>query len=206
MQRWRFLCQEDSLIHKRMIFSTFLFVSVFITSLVSPALAQVENWKIDPMHSSAQFAVRHMGISTVRGEFRKVSGTASYDPANPTKTSLEATIDATSVDTRVDMRDNDLRGPNFLDVQKYPTITFKSKRAESAGTGKMKLTGDLTIHGVTKEVVLDVDGPSAPMKDPWGNQRIGASASTKINRKDFGVNGLPAVVGDDINITIDTEL
>lgn len=194
------------MIHKRMIFSTFLFVSAFITSLVSPALAQVENWKIDPMHSSAQFAVRHMGISTVRGEFRKVSGTASYDPANPTKTSLEATIDATSVDTRVDMRDNDLRGPNFLDVQKYPTITFKSKRAESAGTGKMKLTGDLTIHGVTKEVVLDVDGPSAPMKDPKGNLHMGASASTTINRKDFGVNGAATMVGDDISITIDTEL
>jgi polyisoprenoid-binding protein YceI len=184
----------------------FLFVSAFITSLVSPAIAQVENWKIDPAHSSAQFAVRHMGISTVRGEFRKVSGNASYDPADPSKTLLEAVIDATSVDTRVDMRDNDLRSPNFLDVQKYPTITFKSKRAEPAGTGKMKLTGELTIHGVTKEVVLDVDGPSAPMKDPKGNLHMGASANTTINRKDFGVNGAATMVGDDISITIDTEL
>ena len=136
----------------------------------------------------------------------KVSGSAQYDPADPSKDSVDITIDASSVDTRVQMRDNDLRSPNFLDVQKYPTITFKSKQVKSAGDGKLQMVGDLTIHGVTKEVVLDVDGPSSPIKDPWGNQRIGASATTKVNRKDFGVNGLPAVVGDDINITIDTEL
>jgi polyisoprenoid-binding protein YceI len=173
---------------------------------VSSAFAQVETWKIDPMHSAAQFAVRHMGISTVRGEFKKVSGNAAYDPADPSKTSLEATIDAASVDTRVDMRDNDLRSPNFLDVEKFPTITFKSKRTESAGPGKLKITGDLTMHGVTKEVVLDVDGPTAPVKDPKGNSHMGASAATKVNRKDFGVNGAPSMVGDDISITIDVEL
>jgi polyisoprenoid-binding protein YceI len=195
------------LIRKCMAYSTaFLFISLFVSSLISPAFAQVESWKIDPAHSSAQFAIRHLGISTVRGEFRKVSGGASYDPADPSKTSLDATIDATSVDTRVDMRDNDLRSPNFLDVQKYPTITFKSKRAESAGSGKLKITGDLTIHGVTKEVVLDVDGPSAPVKDPKGNFHVGASASTTINRKDFGVNGAPSMVSDEISITIDAEL
>ena len=183
-----------------------LFASLVVALFISRAFAQVETWKIDPVHSSAQFAVRHLGISTVRGEFRKVSGTASYDPAEPNKTSLEATIDATSVDTRVDMRDNDLRSPNFLDVQKYPNITFKSKRAESAGPGKMKITGDLTIHGVTKEVVLDVDGPSAPVKDPKGNFHLGASASTTVNRKEFGVNGAPSMVSDQISITIDAEL
>lgn len=147
-----------------------------------------------------------MGISTVRGEFKKVSGSASYDPVDSSKTLLEATIDATTVDTRVGMRDNDLRSPNFLDVQKYPTITFKSKRAESAGPGKLKITGDLTIHGVTKEVVLDVDGPTAAVKDPRGNFHMGASATTTISRKDFGVNGAPAVAGDEISITIDAEL
>jgi len=104
------------------------------------------------------------------------------------------------------MRDKDLRSPNFLEVEKYPTIAFHSKQAKVAGDGKLQITGDLTIHGITKEVVLDVEGPSAAIKDPWGNQRIGASASTKINRKDFGVNGLPAVVGDEITITIDAEL
>jgi polyisoprenoid-binding protein YceI len=190
------------LIRKRLICFTVLFVSIFIVS----AFAQVETWKIDPAHSAAQFAVRHMGISTVRGEFKKVSGSAGYDTADPGKTSLDATIDATTVDTRVDMRDNDLRSRNFLDVQKYPTITFKSKRAEAAGPGKMKITGDLTIHGVTKEVVLDVDGPTSPVKDPRGNFHIGASATTKINRKDFGVNGAPGMAGDEISITIDAEL
>jgi polyisoprenoid-binding protein YceI len=174
--------------------------------LAVSAAAQAGTWKIDPNHSSAQFAVRHMGVSTVRGAFTKVSGSANYDPSDPGKTSLEATIEANSVDTRVEMRDKDLRSPNFLDVQKYPAITFKSKQAKASGDGKLQITGDLTIHGVTKEVVLDLDGPSAPIKDPMGNQRIGASATTKINRKDFGVNGAPAMVGDDISITIDAEL
>jgi len=175
-------------------------------ALAASAAAQTGSWQIDPMHSSAQFSVRHLGVSTVRGAFTKVSGSAKFDAADPSKTSLDATIEASSVDTRVEMRDNDLRSPNFLEVQKYPTITFHAKQTKSAGSGKLQIIGDLTIHGVTKEVTLDVDGPSAPIKDPWGNQRIGASASTKINRKDFGVNGAPGVVGDDITITIDAEL
>ena len=174
--------------------------------LAATAGAQAGTWQIDPNHSAAQFSVRHLGVSTVRGAFTKVSGTATHDPSDPTKDTLEATIQAASVDTRVEMRDKDLRSPNFLDVEKYPTITFHSKQTKSVGTGRLQITGDLTIHGVTKEVVLDVDGPSTPIKDPWGNQRIGASASTKINRKDFGVNGAPGVVGDDLSITIDVEL
>jgi len=177
-----------------------------VLAMAAAAAAQAGTWQIDPNHSAAQFSVRHLGVSTVRGAFMKVSGSASYDPADASKNSVDVTIDANSVDTRVQMRDNDLRSPNFLEVQRYPTITFKSKQSKSAGAGKLQLVGDLTIHGVTKEVTLDVDGPSAPIKDPWGNQRIGASASTKINRKDFGVNGAPGVVGDDITITIDTEL
>ena len=181
-------------------------IVITAVAMVAAAAAQAGTWQIDPNHSSAQFSVRHLGVSTVRGAFTKVSGSAQYDPSDPSKDSLNATIQADSVDTRVEMRDKDLRSPNFLDVQKYPTITFQSKQAKSAGNGKLQIVGDLTIHGVTKEVTLDVDGPSAPIKDPWGNQRIGASASTKINRKDFGVNGAPGVVGDDINITIDVEL
>ncbi len=177
-----------------------------ILAIAAAAVAQAGTWQIDPNHSAAQFSVRHLGVSTVRGAFMKVSGSATYDTADPAKNTVDVSIDASSVDTRVQMRDNDLRSPNFLDVQKYPTITFKSKQVKSSGSGKMQILGDLTIHGVTKEVTLDVDGPSAPIKDPWGNQRIGASASTKINRHDFGVNGAPGVVGDDISITIDTEL
>jgi polyisoprenoid-binding protein YceI len=175
-------------------------------ALVASGVAQAGSWQIDPNHTSAQFSVRHLSVSTVRGAFTKVNGSAKYDPSDPTKDSLDASIETASVDTRVEMRDNDLRSPNFLDVQKFPTITFHSKQTKVSGAGKLQIMGDLTIHGVTKEVVLDVDGPSAPIKDPWGNQRIGASATTRINRHDFGVNGAPGVVGDDITITIDAEL
>jgi polyisoprenoid-binding protein YceI len=174
--------------------------------LILPAAAETQSWNIDGAHSSAQFSVRHMGISTVRGAFTKMSGTVQYDATNPAKTTIDATIDAASVDTRVEMRDNDLRSPHFFDASKYPTLTFKSKKVEEAGPGKLKVTGDLTIHGVTKEVTLDVEGPSAPVKDPRGNLRVGASASTTINRKDFGVNGADTVVGDAVPITIDMEL
>jgi polyisoprenoid-binding protein YceI len=181
------------------------FAIVFLLTL-SAASQDRNTWQMDPPHSSAQFSVRHLGVSTVRGAFTKVSGTVQYDANDPSKDSLQATIDATSVDTRVEMRDNDLRSSNYLDVQKYPTITFVSKKVEAAGSGKLKITGDLTIHGVTKEVVLDVDGPSAPIKDPWGNQRMGVSATTTINRMDFGVAGGKGMIGDDISITLDIEM
>lgn len=184
------------------------YVAVFTAFLILTisAAAQVQTWQIDPNHTAAQFSVRHMGISTVRGAFTKVSGSAQYDPSNVSKTSIDATIDASSVDTRVSTRDDDLRSPNYFDVAKYPTITFKSKSVQAAGEGKLKIVGDLTIHGVTKEVTLDVDGPSAPVTDPKGNSHLGASANTKVNRKDFGVGGSSNMVGEDITITIDVEL
>ena len=183
-----------------------LLTAIVSLALVLPAAAETQSWNIDGAHSSAQFSVRHMGISTVRGAFTKMSGTVQYDPADLAKTVIDATIEAASVDTRVEMRDNDLRSPHFFDASKYPTLTFKSKKVAEGGPGKLKVTGDLTIHGVTKEVTLDVEGPSAPVKDPRGNLRVGASASTTINRKDFGVDGAAAVVGDDVPITIDMEL
>ena len=175
-------------------------------TLTMSAAAQTETWQLDPPHSAAQFSVRHMGISTVRGTFTKLSGTVQYDPSDPAKSSIDVTIDAASVDSRVEKRDNDLRSDHFLDVQKDPTLTFKSKRIESAGPGKLKATGDLTIHGVTKEVVLDIDGPSQPMKDPRGKMHMGASASTTINRTEFGMTGYQGMVGNDVTITIDVEL
>ena len=187
----------------------FRIVLTLVTTLAmaTVAAAQAGTWQIDPNHTAAQFSVRHLGVSTVRGAFTKVSGSAKYDPADPSKLSLEATIEANSVDTRVEMRDNDLRSPRFFDVQKYPTITFHSKAAKAAGTGKLQITGDLTIHGVTKEVVLDVDGPSSPIKDPMGSgQRMGASATTKIKRQDFGIVTMPGGIGDEVTITIDVEL
>ena len=186
--------------------SRFSLTLVILAALaVSTTATAQDSWTIDPAHSSAQFSVKHLGVSTVRGAFTKVSGSAKYDAKDPSKTSIEATIDAASVDTRVEMRDNDIRSPNFLDVQKYPTITFHSKQVQAVD-GKLKVTGDLTIHGVTKEVVLDVEGPTAEIKDPFGNMRIGASATAKINRRDFGVNGAPAMAGDELNLTIDAEL
>jgi len=174
--------------------------------LAAPAGAQTETWQLDPPHSAAQFSVRHMGISTVRGTFQKLSGVVQYDPSDVSKSSMDITIDAASLDTRVDMRDNDLRSEHFFDVQKYPTITFKSKRVESAGGDKLKVTGDLTIRGVTKQAVLDVDGPSKPIKDPKGRLHMGASATTTINRADFGMNADQGMIGNDIGITIDVEL
>ncbi len=177
-----------------------------VALLTVSASARADPWQIDPMHTAAQFSVRHMGISTVRGAFTKVSGSVQYDAADPTKSSIDVTIDAGSVDTRVTMRDHDLRSPNFFDVAKYPALTFKSRRVEPAGNGKLRVTGDLTIHGVTKEVTLDVEGPSEPTKDPRGNVHMGASATTQISRKDFGVNGAAMMVGDEITVTIDVEL
>jgi polyisoprenoid-binding protein YceI len=187
--------------------SRIVFVFVTALAMAAAAAAQAVTWQIDPNHTAAQFSVRHLGVSTVRGAFTKVSGSAQYDPSDPSKDALEVTIDANSVDTRVEMRDNDLRSARFLDVQKNPTITFHSKQAKAAGSGKLQITGDLTIKGVTKQVVLDVDGPTQPIKDPMGKgQRMGASATTKINRQDFGVSALPGAIGDEVTITIDTEL
>lgn len=186
--------------------SRLLLILTAALALTASAAAQATTWQIDPNHTAAQFSVRHLDISTVRGAFTKVSGSVTYDPANPSKTVIDVTIDASSVDTRVEMRDNDLRSPNFFNAAKFPTLTFKSKHTEANGAGKLNVTGDLTIHGVTKEVVLHVEGPSLPMKDPRGNLHMGASAATKINRQDFGVSADKGMVGDDISIMIDVEL
>ena len=177
-----------------------------------PAFAGTTTWQIDPKHSSAQFAVTHLMISTVRGEFHQVNGTVVVDDADTSKSYVHVTIDATTVDTREPDRDKHLMSPDFFDVAKYPSMTFKSTKVESNGPDKLKVTGDLTIRGVTKQVVLDVTAPKPPIKDPWGLQRTAVSGSTKINRQDFGVawnKALDAggvVVGDDVNITLDVEL
>ena len=171
----------------------------------SRAMAQTETWYLDPPHSSAQFAVRHLGISTVRGAFTKLSGVI-VDSPDLSKASVNVTIDASSIDTRVQRRDDDLRSDHFFDVAKFPTITFQSKKVESAGTGKLKVTGDLTMHGVTKEVVLDVDGPTPPMKDPKGTSHRGLSATTTLSRADFGINFDAGMVGDQVAIQLDVEM
>ncbi len=180
--------------------------------LCLPAAAASSTWQIDPQHASAQFAVKHLMISTVRGEFHGVTGTVNWDDKDITKSTVDVMIDATTVDTREPQRNAHLKSPDFFDVAKYPTMTFKSKKVEQVAPGRLKITGDLTIHGVTKEAVLDVDGPTPPIQDPWGNTRVAASATTRVNRQDFGVkwnakiDGGGVVVSDDVSITIDLEM
>ncbi len=175
------------------------------------ALAQAANWNLDPNHSTAQFTVRHLGISNVTGSFTKVTGSVVLNEKDITQSQVSASIDVNSVDTRVEARDKDLKSPNFFDVEKYPTIEFKSKRMVSNG-GKLQVIGDLTIHGTTREVTLDVDGPTPEMTDPGGNWRRGISATAAINRRDFNLvyNKLlgtgEAVVGDNVKIQIDAEM
>ncbi len=183
-----------------------ILLAVLVLGLSFTCAAETQTWQIDPNHTAAQFSVRHLGISTVGGVFEKSSGTVIFDPSDPAKATIDATIDATTFNSRVQMRDNDVRSPHFLDVAKYPTITFKSTRTEVAGAGILKITRDLTIHGLTKQVVLDVEGRSQAIKDPMGNLRIGANATTKINRNDFGITTMPGIVGDEIQIVLDVEL
>ena len=169
-------------------------------------------YTIDPAHSGAHFTVRHMMITNVRGGFKKVAGTVVYDAENPANSSVQAEIDASSITTNDDQRDTHLRSGDFLDVEKYPSITFRSTRVEPDGDGEWKVTGDLTIHGVTRPVVLKVEGPEEESKDPWGNLRTGASAKTKIKRSDFGLTWNAALetggllVGDELKIELELSL
>src|SRR6201986_2667849 len=168
-------------------------------------------YEIDPAHSSAQFVVRHMMITNVRGGFSGVQGTVVYDPADLSSSSVDVTIDKNSLSTGDATRDTHVKSADFLDVEKYPTITFKSKKITKDGDG-LKVIGDLTIHGVTKEVVLNVEGPTEEQKDPYGNIRVGASATTKIKRSDFGLTWNAALetggimLGDDLKIELDVSL
>jgi polyisoprenoid-binding protein YceI len=180
--------------------------------LAAPALTSASTWTIDPAHTDAQFAVRHLVISTVRGQLGKVTGVVNLDDSDITKSSVQASIDATGIDTREPKRDEHLRSPDFLDVAKYPTITFTSKKVEKVSDDTYKVTGDLTIRGLTKEAVLTVQGSPKPLTDPMGNVKMGGVATTRINRQDFGVSwsksldGGGLVVGNDVDVTIDVEV
>jgi polyisoprenoid-binding protein YceI len=169
-------------------------------------------YKIDPAHSVADFKVRHLMVSNVRGEFSGVTGTVQFDSENPANSKVEAVIDVNTIQTREPQRDTHLKSADFFDVEKFPQITFVSKTVVKTGDEEHKVTGDLTIHGVTKEVVLDVEGPTAEVKDPWGSLKSGAAAKTKVNRKDFGLVWNVALetggvlVGEDVQIHLDLEL
>lgn len=181
------------------------------TPVTTAAPATVSTWNVDPAHSSAEFKVRHMMISNVKGKFNGISGTLVRNEADPTACKIDAIIPANTLTTGDEQRDGHLKSPDFLDVEKFPTITFKSLSVRVTGSGEHEVTGELTIHGVTKVVTLAVDGPSAPAKDPWGNTRIGLSATGKINRKDFGLNWNSALetggvlVGEEVTITLDVQ-
>ncbi|MGN6592366.1 MAG: YceI family protein [Terriglobales bacterium] len=174
------------------------------------AEAAVSTWNLDPAHSVAEFKIKHMMIANVRGEFGKLSGRLHLDEGDITRSMVEAVIEAASINTHEPQRDTHLKSADFFDVEKYPQLTFRSTRVERKGDG-LKVTGTLTIHGVSREVELAVEGPTAPAKDPWGGTRIGISASTKISRKDFGLTynqvleagGL--LVGDEVTIALEAQ-
>ena len=182
-----------------------------VALLAVPALSQAAEYEIDPGHSSVGFGVKHMMVSTVKGQFGKVAGTASWTKPDYSDAKVDVSIDAASIDTREPKRDEHLKSPDFFDVAKFPKLTFKSKKVAKGKDGHLALTGDLTIHGVTKEVTFDVAGPTAEVKDPWGNTRTGVEATTKIKRKDFGLTWNKALeaggvaVGDEVTIVLEIE-
>lgn len=169
-------------------------------------------YQIDPAHSSANFTVRHMMITNVHGSFSRIQGSVVYDPENPAAANITAEIDAASINTNEAQRDTHLRSADFLDAEKFPKITFRSTSVERAGAEEFTVTGDLTIHGVTRPVTLQVEGPTPEGKDPWGNTRTGATATTRIKRSDFGLTWNAALetggflVGDDLKIELDLSL
>ena len=179
--------------------------------LTVPTWADAETWNIDPAHTVAGFTVRHLMISNVTGVFAATKGTIEYTIGDPNTVKADVTIEAKSVNTRITQRDDDLRSDNFFNAEKFPTITFKSKRVQNVKPGGFELVGDLTIRDVTKEVVLKVEGPTAPIRDPQGNRRVGAAASTTINRKEFNINynrvieAGGVVVGDEVKINLEIE-
>jgi polyisoprenoid-binding protein YceI len=195
---------------KRRLSSVVLGVFAFLAVIV-PSASRAATWEIDPVHSNVEFKVRHLMISNVKGRFEKVSGTVVSDDKDVGKSSVDVTIDASSIGTGNEKRDAHLKSPDFLDVVKYPSLTFKSRTVTPAGPGKLKMVGDLTIHGVTREVTFDVEGPSAEVKDRMGNLKVGASATAKIDRKDFGliwnavVESGGLVVGDEVVISLDVQ-
>jgi len=187
-----------------------IILAALVVAGASAAQAQTSTWKIDPAHSAADFSVKHMGINNVHGHFGGVTGTVTLDGKDVAKSSVTATIDTTTVDTGNTQRDGHLKSPDFFDVAKFPNMTFVSKGLTTDG-GAKKLTGDLTLHGVTKSVTLDLDGPSKEQTDMQGKIRVGFSATTSIHRQDFGLawggnlKSGDAMVGDDVKVELNVE-
>jgi polyisoprenoid-binding protein YceI len=186
-------------------------MTTMTNTTVAPAQTITTNWNIDPAHTVAEFKVKHMMIANVKGHFSRVSGVLTRDESNPANDRIEATIEAASIHTRDEQRDAHLKSADFFHVEKFPSLHFKSTGINVVDEGELSVEGDLTIRGVTRKVRFAVEGPTPPAKDPWGNTRIGVSANTKINRKDFGLTWNAALetggilVGDDITITLDAQ-
>ena len=182
-----------------------------MSTIATAPTTTTSTWNIDPVHSVVEFKVKHMMISNVKGQFTGVSGVLTLDETDATKSRVEATIDASTINTRDPQRDTHLKSADFLDVEKYPTLTFQSTAVQRTGVEEGTVTGDLTIHGVTREVIFAVEGPTPPSKDPWGQTRLGLSATTKISRKEFGLTWNAALeaggllVGDEVTITLDVQ-
>src|SRR5580704_2089131 len=187
-----------------------LLVAVLALSLAVPVAARAESWVIDPAHTVSGFTVKHMMITNVTGVFEVTRGAIEYKPGEPGSIKADITIETKSVNTRIGRRDDDLRSDNFFNAEKFPTLVFKSKRVQNVRSDGFDLVGDLTIRDVTREVVLKVEGPTAPIKDPQGNRRVGATATTTVNRKDYGIlynRAIEAggVVGDEVKINLEVE-
>ena len=187
-------------------------ILTLLLALSAIASAQEASWRIDPLHSAAHFSVRHMMISTVRGQFGGVTGAVKFDPKDLTKATVDASIDCTTLNTGEAKRDAEMKGPEFFDVKKYPAMKFKSKKVDIAGAGKLRMSGDLTINAITRPVVLDVEGPSPSVKDSRGREKVGLNATTKINRKDYAITWNEIMetggfaVADEVSISLDIEL
>ena len=181
------------------------------TAAIPQTTRSTTTWNIDQAHSVAEFKVKHMMIANVKGQFSKVTGTLVHDEFDPARSRVEATIEAASIETRELQRDEHLKSADFLHVEKFPTLSFKSTDIEVVGDGDLKVQGDLTIRGVTRKVTFAVEGPTPTTKDPWGNTRMAISATTKINRKDYGLTWNAALesggilVGDEVTITLEVE-
>lgn len=191
---------------------TVLFGSTLLIGLVASVPAQADTWALDTSHSHVGFSVAHLVVTKAKGQFNQFEGTVEIDENDLTKSKVNVTIESASIDTNDEKRDGHLKSPDFFDVANHPKITFVSKQVKKAGKGKLSVIGELTIAGKTKTVTLTVDGPSAAVKDPWGNTRRALSATTKINREDFGMTWNKAleaggfVVGKDVTIEIEAEL
>lgn len=187
-------------------------LGLVVVALVMPGANAADQWTIDPMHTAAHFTIKHMMISTVRGSFGKVTGTVDYDGKNLAKAKVNARIDAMTINTGEEKRDEHLRSKDFFETEKFPDIIFKSTAIKPKGKGKFAMTGELTMHGVTKPVTLDVEGPSAQIKDKQGNHKVGFSAAGTIKRKDFGItynsvlDGGGVALGEEVPITLDIEI